>query len=74
MAAKLTPSQEARKALKWILRSGVVSIIISGLIVLLAQLQSQEIDLRDFYYGAAILLLNGVINLLDYYRSKRSET
>ena len=61
------PVRETKKALKWILRSGVGATFISGLVALIISLQSNTIDLRFFAYGFLILVLNATFNLADYY-------
>lgn len=62
--------EETKKALKWIVRSGVVTTFLSGVVVILLGLQNSEIDTRYAYYGFGILVLNAIINIIDYYQNQ----
>lgn len=62
---------QVQKALKWVLRSGAMTAFLLGLSALLQALQGYDISLRDFGFGVLILVINGVVNLLDYWRHER---
>lgn len=71
MGQKISAWDETKKALKWILRSGVVTVSLSALVSLVMSLQSAELDIRAFLYGVVIIVIQAVINVIDFYNHER---
>lgn len=71
--ARNTATEKASKALKFILVSGVGTFILTGLITIVTQLQSGEIDYSALGFTLILLLLNATLNLVIYWLAKYNE-
>jgi Na+-translocating ferredoxin:NAD+ oxidoreductase RnfD subunit len=63
--------EETQKALKWIIRSGAVTTFLIGLVTLLTGLQTDTIDYKFAVFGFLILVINAIVNLIDYYTNQK---
>lgn len=64
---------EVLKALKWIVRSGLATMILTGLLDIVKSLQEGEITIEYAKYGLMIIAINTVINVADFYRHESTK-
>lgn len=63
-------NKQAKKALKWIILSGVAVTFLTGLQAYLEALQTGELNPSGFITAVSFLSINGLINVLLFWISQ----